>query len=57
MHKTKQVQKEMWWGIFFLGYSCSTKAYRVYNKTHVIVEEVHGVEFDEVNGSQVDKKT
>jgi hypothetical protein len=47
----------MWWGIFFLGYSCSTKAYRVYNKTHVIVEEVHGVEFDEVNGSQVDKKT
>lgn len=28
----------------------------MYNKTHVIVEEVHGVEFDEVNGSQVDKK-
>ncbi|WVZ62965.1 hypothetical protein U9M48_012651 [Paspalum notatum var. saurae] len=32
---------------FFLGYSSTSKAYRVYNKTHV-----YDVEFDETNGSQ-----
>ena len=37
---------------FFLGYSSNSKAYRVYNKTHGIVEEVYDVEFDETNGSQ-----
>ena len=36
---------------FFLGYSSNSKAYRVYNKTHGIVEEVYDVEFDEINGS------
>ncbi|WVZ94145.1 LOW QUALITY PROTEIN: hypothetical protein U9M48_040076 [Paspalum notatum var. saurae] len=37
---------------FFLGYSSNSKAYRVYNKTHGIVEEVYDVEFDETNGSK-----
>ncbi|WVZ93263.1 hypothetical protein U9M48_039258 [Paspalum notatum var. saurae] len=36
---------------FLLGYSSNSKAYRVYNKTHEIVEEVYDVEFDETNGS------
>jgi hypothetical protein len=39
---------------FLLGYSTSSKVYRVYNKTYGIVEEVHDVEFDESNGSQDD---
>jgi hypothetical protein len=34
-------------------YSSTSKACRVYNKTHGIVEEVHDIEFDETNGSQV----
>jgi hypothetical protein len=38
---------------FLLGYPSNSKAYRVYNKTHGIVEEVHDMEFDETNGSQV----
>src|SRR6185437_15026737 len=37
--------------VFFLGYSSCSKAYRVYNKTHGIVEEAYDVEFDETNGS------
>ena len=36
---------------FLLGYSSCSKAYRVYNKTHGIIEEVYDVEFDETNGS------
>jgi transposase InsO family protein len=32
---------------FLLGYSSCSKAYRVYNKTHGIVEEAYDVEFDE----------
>lgn len=31
---------------FLLGYFTSSNVYRVYNKTHGIVEEVHDVEFD-----------
>ena len=34
---------------FLLGYSSCSKAYRVYNKTHGIVEEAYDVEFDEIN--------
>ena len=37
---------------FLLGYSPNSKAYRVFNKTHGIIEEAYGVEFDEINGSQ-----
>jgi hypothetical protein len=37
---------------FLLGYSTSSKPYRVYNKAHGIIEEVHDVEFDEANSSQ-----
>jgi transposase InsO family protein len=37
---------------FLLGYSSCSKAYRVYNKTHGIVEETYDVEFDETNDSQ-----
>ena len=37
---------------FLLGYSTTSKAYRVSNLTHGIVEEVHDVEFDETKGSQ-----
>jgi hypothetical protein len=37
---------------FLLGYSSNSKAYRVFNKTHGIIEEAYDVEFDEMNGSQ-----
>lgn len=37
---------------FLLIYSTSSKAYRVFNKTHGIVEGVHDVLSDESNGSQ-----
>ena len=37
---------------FFLGYFSSSKAYRVYNKTHGFIKESYDVEFDETNGSQ-----
>ena len=37
---------------FLLGYSTTSKAYRVWNNSSKIVEEVHDVEFDETNGSQ-----
>ena len=40
---------------FLLGYSSCSKAYRVYNKTHGIVEEVYDVEFDETQGSHEEK--
>ena len=41
---------------FLLGYSSNSKAYRVYNKTHGIVEEVYDVEFDETQGSHEEKE-
>jgi hypothetical protein len=37
---------------FLLGYSSNSKAYRVFNKTHGIIEEAYGVDFNETNGSQ-----
>jgi hypothetical protein len=37
---------------FLLGYSSNSKAYRVFNKTHGIIEEAYDVEFDETNRSQ-----
>ena len=35
-----------------LGYSTTSKAYRVWNLASGTLEEVHDVEFDETNGSQ-----
>jgi hypothetical protein len=35
-----------------LGYSTTSKAYRVWNLASGTLEEVHNVEFDETNGSQ-----
>jgi hypothetical protein len=37
---------------FLLGYSTTSKAYRVWNLASDLLEEVHDVEFDETNGSQ-----
>jgi len=37
---------------FLLGYSTSSKAYRVWNLASGQLEEVHDVEFDETQGSQ-----
>src|SRR6185436_6072402 len=37
---------------FFLGYASNSKAYRVFNETSGLVEEICDVEFDESNGSQ-----
>jgi hypothetical protein len=37
---------------FLLGYSTTSKAYRVWNLGSGQLEEVHDVEFDETNGSQ-----
>jgi hypothetical protein len=37
---------------FLLGYSTTSKAYRVWNLASGILEEVHDVEFDETNRSQ-----
>jgi hypothetical protein len=37
---------------FLLGYSSNSKAYRVFNKTHGIIEEAYDIEFDETNGTQ-----
>ena len=39
----------------FLGYSNSSKAYRVYNKRTLVVEESMHVTFDESNPSSVEK--
>ena len=37
---------------FLLGYSTTSKAYRVWNLASGTIEEVHDVEFDETKGSQ-----
>jgi hypothetical protein len=37
---------------FLLGYSSTSKAYRVWNLASGTLEDVHDVEFDETNGSQ-----
>ena len=39
----------------FLGYSNSSKAYRVYNKKTLVVEESMHVMFDESNSSSAEK--
>jgi hypothetical protein len=39
-----------------LGYSLNSKAYRVYNQSSGLVEEISDVEFDETNGSQEEQK-
>ena len=36
---------------FLLGYSTTSKAYRVWNLASGTLEEVHDVEFDETKGS------
>ena len=38
--------------VFLLGYSTTSKAYRVWNLVSGTLEEVHDVEFDETNGFQ-----
>jgi transposase InsO family protein len=37
---------------FLLGYSTTSKAYRVWNSSNGTFEEIHDVEFDETHGSQ-----
>jgi hypothetical protein len=37
---------------FLVGYSTTSKAYRVWNLASGTLEEVHDVEFDETKGSQ-----
>jgi hypothetical protein len=37
---------------FLLRCPSNIKAYRVFNKTHGVIEEAYDVEFDETNGSQ-----
>jgi hypothetical protein len=37
---------------FLLGYSTTSKSYRIWNLTSGTLEEVHDVKFDETNGSQ-----
>jgi hypothetical protein len=37
---------------FLLVYSSNRKVYKVFNKTHGIIDEAYDVEFDETNGSQ-----
>ena len=37
---------------FLLGYSTTSKAYRIWNLASDTLEEVHDVEFDETKGSQ-----
>ena len=39
---------------FLLGYSTTSKVYRVWNLDSGTLEEVHDVEFDETKGSQVE---
>ena len=41
---------------FLLGYSTTSKAYRVWNLASGTLEEVHDVEFDETKGSQVENE-
>jgi hypothetical protein len=39
--------------VFYLGiHSSNSKAYRVFNKTHGIIEKSYDVKYDEANGSQ-----
>ena len=37
---------------FLLGYSTTSKVYRIWNLTSGTLEDVHDVEFDETNCSQ-----
>ena len=39
----------------FLGYPKNSHAYRVLNKSDVLIEETCNVEFDENNGSQLEQ--
>ena len=41
---------------FLLGYSTTSKAYRVWNLESGTLEKVHDVEFDETKGSQEDNE-
>jgi hypothetical protein len=41
---------------FLLGYSTTSKAYRVWNLDSGTLKEVHDVEFDETKGSQVENE-
>jgi hypothetical protein len=41
---------------FLLGYSTTSKAYRVWNLASGTIKEVHDVKFDETNGSQEEDK-
>jgi predicted transcriptional regulator len=41
---------------FLLGYSTTSKAYRVWNLASGTLEKVHDVEFDETNGFQEEDK-
>ena len=41
---------------FLLGYSTTSKAYRVWNLDSGTLKEVHDVEFDEIKGSQVENE-
>jgi len=41
---------------FLLGYSTTSKAYRVWNLASGTLEEVHDVEFNETNGSQEEEE-
>jgi transposase InsO family protein len=40
---------------FLLGYDSNTRAYRVFNKSTVLVEVSYDIVFDETNGSQVEQ--
>ena len=50
-HRLSKFEKKCDQG-FLLGYSTTSKAYRVWNLANGTLEEVHDVEFDETNGSQ-----
>ena len=41
---------------FLLGYSTTSKAYRVWNLSSGTLEEVHDIEFNETKGSQVENE-
>ena len=41
---------------FLLGYSTTSKAYRVWNLDSGTLEQIHDVEFDEIKGLQVDNE-
>ena len=50
-HKIGKIWQVMWWRVL-LGYSTTSKTYRVWNNSSGILEEIHDVQFDETNGSQ-----